>query len=316
MMADKASKSFRTLRDMVPNDYISLDDMTFVRHLGEGAFASVEEYKHNTSGQLMAVKKLRPEVLSSQADMQDFANEAALMRKLKHPHICAYLGVGDYVDAATGQSLQFICQELLSTGTINSLIQKKKVALADAFVIGRDIAKGLEYLHGVSPTVIHRDMKPDNVLLDATGTAKITDFGMGKLASKAKEKAVYKMTGETGSYRYMAPEVYKHENYDEKVDIFSWSIIFYEMLTNETVYSRDFISPEDVAAGHALKGIRPRLPKQWPEDLKQLLASAWAQDPKERPSCAEIVKRLNKMIEDGIPGQMAAKPAATCCIIS
>uniref|UniRef100_K7K1Y0 Protein kinase domain-containing protein n=1 Tax=Glycine max TaxID=3847 RepID=K7K1Y0_SOYBN len=113
---------------------------------------------------------------------------------------------------------------------------------------------GMAYLHNEPNVIIHRDLKPRNVLLvnSSADHLKVGDFGLSKLIKVQSAHDVYKMTGETGSYRYMAPEVLKHRRYDKKVDVFSFAMILYEMLEGEPPFSNyePYDGAKYVAEGH------------------------------------------------------------------
>eukprot|EP00899_Mesostigma_viride_P008363 jgi/Mesvir1/17528/Mv08780-RA.1 len=414
VMTNRFVAGFRTLRDMVsPDCYVQLEDMQNVGRLGEGAFATVDQYRMKSGeGPALAVKKLRLEFLAGGPELRDFVQEVAIMKKLKHKNICRFLGVGEYEE--NGYARQFVCMEMLPGGSLGSLIQRKRITVAQAFQYARDVACGLAYLHESIPPIMHRDIKLDNILIDAEGVAKITDFGLGKLVHRALERrALTKsltntgrasrrrippshssgsddsvsntmrsgsswsldrslnsdasvsntmrggsrrgqglpglavpepsersfrsgsswlqdrslnklikissrrpsskadvLTGETGSYAYMAPEIFRHEQYGVKVDVFSWAIIFYELIAGRRAYAGYYLTAEEIGARQSLEGQRPTLPSKWPTELKQLLTSAWADNATLRPSASEIVKQLDAMMAQGIPEEPLMRAAA------
>ncbi|XP_071927554.1 serine/threonine-protein kinase VIK isoform X3 [Coffea arabica] len=159
---------------------------------------------------------------------------------------------------------------------------------------------GMAYLHNEPNVVIHRDLKPRNVLLvnSSADHLKVGDFGLSKLIRVQNSHDVYKMTGETGSYRYMAPEVFKHRKYDKKVDVFSFAMILYEMLEGDPPLSH--YEPYD-AAKYVAEGHRPMFrSKGFTPELRELVEQCWAADMNQRPSFLEILKRLEK-IKDNLP---------------
>jgi len=133
--------------------------------------------------------------------------------------------------------------------------------------------------------------QPDNVGFKADGTLKILDFGLAKAIPKdetARQKV--RMTGETGSIRYMAPEVALHKQYNQKADIFSWSFIVWEMATLtkpfEGYTKHDFFT--NVVKG----GERPPLNKRWPKEFAELLQACWDTNQNKRPEMAEVCEAL------------------------
>ncbi|CAM9939249.1 unnamed protein product, partial [Ectocarpus fasciculatus] len=156
-----------------------------------------------------------------------------------------------------------------------------------------ELAQALEYVHGGSGIgpMMHRDIKSVNVGFAQNGRLKLMDFGLSKMAPPGYEDDnTYKMTGEVGSYRYMAPELVKHEPYNAKVDIYSWAILSWEILAIEKPYSD---MSESTFIKRVVKGgDRPELRRSWPNRLCKLLASAWHADHAKRPVAAEIVTVL------------------------
>ncbi|CAG9466881.1 unnamed protein product [Pedinophyceae sp. YPF-701] len=202
----RASSGFNTLRDMFSDFILDTSKLRPVRVLGKGGFGSVElmEYQVNDESVVpLAIKMLRPETLSRIA-IQDFLNELSLLKKLYHPKIVCFRGIG----TVTGQPLNlmdlsdvrideiFLAQEFCGGGTIKKLLihqmdfgqDREFYTIADALRWMLDIAEGLAYLHNVSPAVIHRDLKPENVLLDtrkaSEATAKLVDFGLAKMYNR------------------------------------------------------------------------------------------------------------------------------------
>ncbi|KAG5521421.1 hypothetical protein RHGRI_033852 [Rhododendron griersonianum] len=158
---------------------------------------------------------------------QDFRHEVNLLVKLRHPNIVQFLG------AVTERKPLMLITEYLRGGDLHQYL-KEKGALSPSTAINfaLDIARGMTYLHNEPNVIVHRDLKPRNVLLVNTNAdhLKVGDFGLSKLIRVQNSHDVYKMTGETGSYRYMAPEVFKHRKYDKKVDVFSFAMILYEVI--------------------------------------------------------------------------------------
>ncbi|KAH9295314.1 hypothetical protein KI387_038902, partial [Taxus chinensis] len=155
---------------------------------------------------------------------QDFRHEVDLLVKLRHPNIVQFLG------AVTKKPPLMLITEYLRGGDLHQFLKEKGALNASTAVnFALDIARGMAYLHNEPNVIIHRDLKPRNVLLVSANHLKVGDFGLSKLIKVKHAHDMYKLTGETGSYRYMAPEVFKHRKYDAKVDVFSFAMILYEM---------------------------------------------------------------------------------------
>ncbi|XP_041010724.1 integrin-linked protein kinase 1-like [Juglans microcarpa x Juglans regia] len=189
--------------------------------------------------------------------------------------------------------------EYLRGGDLHQYLKEKSsLSPSTAINFALDIARGMAYLHNEPNVIIHRDLKPRNVLLvnSSADHLKVGDFGLSKLIKVQNSHDVYKMTGETGSYRYMAPEVFKHRKYDKKVDVFSFAMILYEMLEGDPPLSNH--EPYE-AAKYVAEGHRPTFrSKGYIPELKELTEQCWAADMNQRPSFLEILKRLEKIKEN------------------
>ncbi|CAH9078343.1 unnamed protein product [Cuscuta europaea] len=258
--------------------------------IGKGSFGEI--LKAYWRGTPVAVKRILPNLSDDRLVIQDFRHEVNLLVKLRHPNVVQFLG------AVTDQKPLMLITEYLRGGDLHQHL-KEKGALSPSTAVNfaMDIARGMTYLHNEPNVIIHRDLKPRNVLLvnSSAEHLKVGDFGLSKLIRVQNSHDVYKMTGETGSYRYMAPEVFKHKKYDKKVDVFSFAMILYEMLEGDAPMSNceAYEAAKYVADGH-----RPTFrAKGFTPELKELVDQCWAGDMNQRPSFLEIMKRLEKIME-------------------
>ncbi|KAG8383070.1 hypothetical protein BUALT_Bualt05G0146400 [Buddleja alternifolia] len=258
--------------------------------IGKGSFGEI--VKAGWRGTPVAVKRILPNLSDDRLVIQDFRHEVNLLVKLRHPNIVQFLG------AVTDRKPLMLITEYLRGGDLHQHL-KGKGALnpSTAINFALDIARGIAYLHSEPNVVIHRDLKPRNVLLVNTNAdhLKVGDFGLSKLIKVQHSHDVYKLTGETGSYRYMAPEVFKHRKYDKKVDVFSFAMILYEMLEGEPPFSN--YEPYE-AARHVSEGHRPLFrAKGFIPELRALTEECWSADTNKRPAFLDILKRLEKLKE-------------------
>ncbi|KAL7132795.1 hypothetical protein ABFS83_12G098000 [Erythranthe nasuta] len=254
--------------------------------ISRGSFGEV--LKANWHGTPVAVKRIIPNL----SEDRSVTHEVNLLMKLRHPNIVEFLG------AVTERNPLLLITEYLRGGDLHQHL-KEKGALnpSTAINFALDIARGMAYLHFGPNIVIHRDLQPRNIFLSNSSgdRLKVGDFGLSKLVRVQNSQDVYKMTGETGSYRYMAPEVFKHRKYDKKTDVFSFAIILYEMLEGEPPMAN--YEPYE-AARYVSEGHRPAFrAKSFTPELKELTDQCWAGDMNQRPSFLEILKKLEKIKE-------------------
>jgi len=154
------------------------------------------------------------------------------------------------------------------------------------------IATGMAYLHGMEPVILHRDLKSGNILLaDGGSRLAIGDFGLSRYQECEKKK----MTAETGSYRWMAPEVIRHEMYDQRCDVYSFAILAWEMLTFRVPF--DKLMPVEAAFAVAKEAKRPEMPSHARPSTVELLNACWHQDAQQRPSFHHVVEMLSQEAE-------------------
>ncbi|XP_076933858.1 serine/threonine-protein kinase 12-like [Bidens hawaiensis] len=244
-------------------------------------------------GTEVAVKKLGDELFVDDDKVTAFRDELELLQKIRHPNVVQFLG------AVTQSSPMMIVIEYLPKGDFGAYL-KRKGALKPltALKYALDIARGMSYLHEIKPEpIIHRDLEPSNILLDDSGHLKVADFGVSELlkgTSKHKKLMNYQ---DTSSRRYVAPEVLKNEDYDTKVDVFSFALILQEMIEG----CQPFVTKDekDVPKLYASKERPPfNAPsKSYPHGLKQLIEECCHENPSKRPSFRQIIVRLESIYD-------------------
>mmetsp|Transcript_41664 Transcript_41664/g.83579 ORF Transcript_41664/g.83579 Transcript_41664/m.83579 type:complete len:610 (-) Transcript_41664:666-2495(-) len=230
--------------------------------------------------------------------LADLKLEIGLLCQLRHPNICLLLAysLADDREVMISELMRSSLLDVLKMARVGGTAMSK----ARAFRYAIQFAQGMNYLHTCKPPVVHRDLKPANLLLDFSDTLKVADFGLAKLRpidTDSMEESEF-MTGETGSYRFMAPEVFRHENYDERVDIYSFSMILYYMLDGEPPWPEK--SGVEAAKAAAMKQSRPPLPRHWDVKLSQMMRACWANDRFARPSFAAVLEVLAEVFKQTV----------------
>ena len=258
---------------------IKEEELSMLSVLGKGASGVVHKARYRS--EMVAVKIYDHSMLAQ--DFGSCKNEMDIMCAMRHENIIPVKGL---LLRATPARAGLV-MALAAKGELGDALHKTRIikrggsALKYKIAIG--MAKGLKYLH--SHNVIHRDVKPANVLLSENGEAMLTDFGYSRYIDHTGM-----MTGETGSYRYMAGEVIRSARYTEKADVFSWAIVVNELFTGERPY--EYQLPLDVARSVVKHGLRPNQKRIKNQRLKNLLAKAWDEEPTRRPDWDEIIDQL------------------------
>lgn len=246
----------------------------------QGAFGRL--YRGTYNGEDVAVKILeRPEnnVERALAMEQQFAQEVIMLATLKHENVVRFLG------ACRKPMVWCIVTEYAKGGSLRTTLSKKRaMPLRLAVKHALDIARGMEYLHSYG--VIHRDLKSDNLLI-ADKSIKIADFGVARIEVQTEG-----MTPETGTYRWMAPEMIQHRAYNHKVDVYSFGIVLWELVTGNVPFQN--MTAVQAAFAVVNRGVRPDIPSDCPAALIAIMTSCWDSNPDLRPSFSEVVQLLEE----------------------
>ncbi|XP_022086324.1 uncharacterized protein LOC110976918 isoform X2 [Acanthaster planci] len=273
-------------RDPVKNCELPERDILYHEEdlIGEGTFSRVFHGLFN--GSEVAIKRLK--IPLDIADRNYFAEEVSLLHELRHPRVVLLLGV-----CATG-TLPLMVLEYMAGGSLYARIHDKLRGSLDHvayYQIARDIALGMNYLHRHHPQVLHLDLKSMNVLLGLHGRAKIGDFGFAKLRHEAESLEKSKVQGTPA---WMAPELMENtaSSLTDKVDVYSFGVIMWEMLTGLIPYKG--LSVFQVLDA-VQKKKRPDIPESCPQPLRCLIKSCWEHKPNKRPSFKDILISLEAL---------------------
>ncbi|CAL9160432.1 unnamed protein product [Musa hybrid cultivar] len=256
--------------------------LKFGDKVASGSFGDL--YRGTYCSQDVAIKVLNPERVDVDLQ-QEFAHEVFIMRKIRHKNVVQFLG------ACTKPPSLCIVTEFMSGGSVYDSLHKHKGTfnLPVLIRVATDVSKGMNYLH--QNNIIHRDLKSSNLLIDEN-KASYLNFGVARV--KAQGEGV--MTAETGTYRWMAPEVIAHWPYNHKADVFSFGVVLWELLTSKLPYSN--LTPLQAALGVVLKGLRPPIPENTHPRLAELIEKCWQQDPARRPDFSSILEILQRIANE------------------
>ncbi|MFR5642764.1 MAG: Stk1 family PASTA domain-containing Ser/Thr kinase [Clostridium paraputrificum] len=257
--------------------------------IGEGGMSIVYKARCNKLNRYVAVKVLKKEMSDNEDIVNKFKREATAIAALSDNNIVNILDVGSQDD------INYIVMEYVKGKTLKELIKQfGKLNYETAITIAVQIAKALECAH--KNNIIHRDVKPQNILVTEEGLIKVTDFGIAKSTSSA---TLTNTTTIMGSAHYFSPEQAKGTLVDNRTDLYSLGVVLYEMVTGKVPFEAD--SPVTIALKHIQEEVVP--PKQInskiPESLNKLIIKAMEKDPGMRyQNARDIINDLQKIKED------------------
>jgi len=264
-----------------------------IEELGKGGMGSVYRVEDKKTKEELALKLIKPEIAADKKTIERFSNELKMAHKISHKNVCRMY----HLDEDKGT--HFITMEYVSGEDLKSLIRRiGQLPLGKSISITRQICEGLAEAHRLG--VVHRDLKPSNIMIDKEGNARIMDFGI------ARSLEAEGMTGEgiiIGTPEYMSPEQAEAKEVDHRSDIYSSSVILYEMVTGQLPFKGD--TPLAVAMKH--KSEVPKDPKelnpQIPEELSGLILRCMEKEKEKRYQTAEELLSALEEIEEGIPAK-------------
>lgn len=271
---------------MLTDLLVELSDFTIEKELGQGKFGKVYLVQEKSTQKLWAAKVSQKECKKVE-DQKSLFQELLSYSKMKNPAIVLFHGFN--LLNFKEKHHPTIIIEYMPNGSLDKLIERKeRISSTTRYIILLGIAEGMKYLHSLK--IAHRDLKPANVLLDENYYPHITDFGTAKLSDESFLSLC--MNTYNGTPLYMAPEIINGEGYTYKIDIFSFAILAYEVITFAFPFA--FLDKITVyIVQHAIvSGKRPDLSIVHDEIVRNLLSKCWSRDPKARPDFAEIVETI------------------------
>jgi serine/threonine-protein kinase len=274
--------------------------------LGQGGMGVVYRARDTRLGRHVALKLLPPEFSQDEDRKARFIQEAKAAAQLSHPAIAQVYDVGD------GPEGLYIAMELVPGRTVKALIEGRELDALGAIEIAHQVAGGLQKAHEAG--VVHRDIKPDNVIVTPDGHAKILDFGLAKLVESRPEAPDGISHMETlaktqagfviGTLRYMSPEQARGQLVDHRSDLFSLGIVLYEMVTGQLPFAGhtalDTLHAIAFEETRPITALRPNLPPS----LQRVITRCLRKRPQDRyPDARELasdLKIVQREIESGV----------------
>jgi serine/threonine protein kinase len=255
------TKTIETPREELTTGSTFAGRYQIIEELGKGGMGSVYRALDKELKEEVALKLIKPEIAHDKKTVERFKTEIKLARKISHK------SVGRVHELMEEKGLRFITMEYVPGEDLKSFIRRSgQLTIGKAISIAKQICDGLSEAHGMG--VIHRDLKPNNIMIDRSGNAKIMDFG---IARAVKGKGITGPGVMIGTPQYMSPEQVEGKEIDLQSDIYSLGIILYEMLTDRVPFEGD----TPITIGVKQKTETPQNPKDFneriPDDLSRLI---------------------------------------------
>jgi len=269
-----------------------------IEELGKGGMGKVYKVFDTKIKEKIALKLIKPEIASDKETIERFSNELRFARKIRHKNVCQMFDLGE------AEGTHFITMEYVPGEDLKNMIRmSKSMSVGAAVNIARQVCEGLAEAHRLG--VVHRDLKPGNIMIDREGDVRIMDFGVARIL---KEKGVTGAGVIIGTPEYMSPEQVEGKEIDQQSDLYSLGIILYEMVTGRRPFEGD--TALSIALKH--KTEIPRNPRdlnvQIPEELSRLILKCLEKDKRKRYQSADEVLAELIQVEKGIPTTEKAIP--------
>ena len=287
---DSQTKTAQTPPKEIDRGTVLASRYEIIELLGRGGMGNVYRVVDTKINEEIALKFLNP-AIADEKMIERFKNELKLARKISHKHICRMYDLGE------AEGSPYITMEYVTGEDLRSMIKMTgQLSVGRAISIAKQICEGLAEAHRLG--VVHRDLKPRNIMIDKEGNARIMDFG---IARSIKVKGITRAGSLVGTPEYMSPEQVKGQKVDQRSDIYSLGIILFEMMTGQVPFEGD--TSLSIALKHE-KEIPPdprEFNSQIPKDLSYVILKCLEKEKERRfQDAGELFSDLSK-IEEEIP---------------
>ena len=262
--------------------------------LGRGGVADVYRATDQVLDREVAVKVLRASA-PDPGEEKRFLREARILARLSHP------GITSVLDAGVGEHQPFLVMHVIEGSTLGESLGRGGMAPDRVAEVGAQVADALAYAHDAG--VVHRDVKPGNVLVERDGQVRLTDFGIARLLDDSTRHTATGMT--VGTAAYLSPEQLTGRAITPATDVYSLGLVLIESLTGRRVYDGPVAE-----TGPARVASAPAIPSGVPETWRALLGEMTALDPADRPSAGQVRRRLDELrdVPAAAPTSIAPDP--------
>ena len=272
-----------------------------VRHIGSGGMADVYEATQHAPERQVAIKVLR-RTLRDTSMLQRFQFEADILAKLNHPGIAQIFETGVCEDGLGGQVPYLVMEYVQDAATIAQYVQRQQLSMPKRLMLFADVCDAVQYGHQMG--VVHRDLKPGNLLVDRDGRVRVIDFGVAKVTGPDNERLTVSQErgGIIGTLEYMSPEQCSgDDNVGTASDVYSLGVVLYELVTDTRPY--DFSSTSLLAAVQRVQLKVPDRPSERKpgvsKELNAVVMKAMDKEPARRyASAAELAADLHRFLDD------------------
>ncbi|CAN1765009.1 Serine/threonine-protein kinase EDR1 [Linum perenne] len=266
----------------VAESEIPWEDLVIGERIGLGSYGEV--YQADWNGTEVAVKKFLDQGFYGAA-LQEFKREVRIMRRLRHPNVVLFMG------AVTRPPNLSIITEFLPRGSLYRILHRPHCQIDERrrIKMALDVARGMNCLHSSTPTIVHRDLKSPNLLVDKNWNVKVCDFGLSRL----KHSTFLSSKSTAGTPEWMAPEVLRNELSNEKCDVYSFGVILWELATLRLPWSG--MNPMQVVGAVGFQNRRLEIPKELDPLVSRIIWECWQTDPNLRPSFAQLTVALKPL---------------------